>query len=75
MPALNAAWHLLNKMPENASDAQRMKWHLSHARACGCREIPKTVMVLLRAKGIQPPPRHGSSVRLASDDRDDPTNR
>ncbi len=57
MPKLNAAWHMRNKMPRNASDAQRVKWHLSHARVCGCREIPKSVMALLQAKGIEPPPR------------------
>jgi uncharacterized protein YdhG (YjbR/CyaY superfamily) len=45
---LNAAWHLRNRMPRNASLYQRVVWHLAHARACGCRPIPRSVLRLAR---------------------------
>ncbi|HEX6574410.1 MAG TPA: hypothetical protein VF042_05515 [Gemmatimonadaceae bacterium] len=31
-------------MPERATSAQRVTWHLEHARECGCRPIPGTVL-------------------------------
>jgi uncharacterized protein YdhG (YjbR/CyaY superfamily) len=45
---LNAAWHRQNRMPRRASLYQRAVWHLAHARACGCRPIPKSVLDLAR---------------------------
>jgi hypothetical protein len=27
-------------MPPRATRDQRIKWHVAHARACSCREIP-----------------------------------
>jgi uncharacterized protein YdhG (YjbR/CyaY superfamily) len=45
---LNAAWHRRNRMPRGASLYQRAVWHLAHARACGCRPIPKSVLDLAR---------------------------
>ena len=45
---LNAAWHRRNRMPRNASLYQRVVWHLAHARACGCRPIPQSVLSLAR---------------------------
>jgi hypothetical protein len=44
-------------MPKNATLEQRVKWHLVHASTCGCREIPKTVLSELRARGIAVPNR------------------
>ncbi len=40
---LNAAWHRDHRMPRNAKPAERAAWHLSHAKACGCREMPASV--------------------------------
>ena len=45
---LNAAWHRRNRMPRNATLYQRVVWHLAHARACGCRPIPESVLRLAR---------------------------
>jgi uncharacterized protein YdhG (YjbR/CyaY superfamily) len=45
---LNAVWHRRNRMPGRASLYQRAVWHLAHARACGCRPIPKSVLDLAR---------------------------
>jgi hypothetical protein len=57
MPRLNAAWHRDHPMPQPATLEQRIRWHLAHARACACREIPPTVKAELRARGIRVPAR------------------
>jgi hypothetical protein len=59
MSKLNAAWHRRHPMPKHATLEQRIRWHLGHARACGCREIPPTVRAALRARGIASPRRGG----------------
>ena len=38
--ALNAKWHARHVMPRNASDRERLRWHLEHQKHCGCRPIP-----------------------------------
>ena len=40
---LNSSWHSKHAMPRNATLEQRAKWHLAHAKHCGCRQIPATV--------------------------------
>ena len=40
---MNAAWHRKHPMPPKASVAQRVAWHVAHAKACGCRPMPATV--------------------------------
>jgi hypothetical protein len=35
--AINATWHKKHVMPDNATPAQRLKWHGAHAKHCGCR--------------------------------------
>ena len=52
MSKLNAAWHRRHPMPANATMDQRVKWHTAHAKACGCREIPGTVLTELKARGV-----------------------
>ena len=37
---MNKAWHRAHPMPARATRAQRLAWHESHAKACGCRPIP-----------------------------------
>jgi hypothetical protein len=44
---INAEWHRNNRMPENATDQQRITWHLAHARECGCRPIPDSIKQLI----------------------------
>jgi hypothetical protein len=41
---MNTEWHEQNRMPDDAGMAQRIKWHLEHARECGCRPIPESVL-------------------------------
>ena len=57
---LNKGWHQHHVMPKNASIEQRLRWHVAHARACGCRQLPPTVIAELRRRGqtIPRPLRH-----------------
>jgi hypothetical protein len=57
MARFNDRWHIRHPMPRNATLDQRVKWHLAHAVTCGCRDIPKTVLAELRARGIAIPKR------------------
>lgn len=38
---INKEWHEKNKMPKNANDEARYKWHLEHEKHCDCREMPE----------------------------------
>ena len=40
---INEAWHRAHLMPKNPSLDERVRWHVAHAEACGCRPIPDTV--------------------------------
>jgi hypothetical protein len=41
--ALNREWHKSHRMPAKATCEQRIKWHVAHAAACGCRAIPESI--------------------------------
>ena len=51
--ALNRAWHGQHRLPPRATLAQRVKWHVAHAKACGCRPMPATVVAALKKKPAQ----------------------
>ena len=55
MARTNRRWHERNRMRQNPSDQQPIEWHLAHARVCSCRPIPKGVIALMRARGIEVP--------------------
>jgi hypothetical protein len=40
MAKTNRDWHEANRMPVNATRDQRIDWHVRHACACACREVP-----------------------------------
>lgn len=50
MPKLNAEWHKKNPMPPKATLDDRVKWHLAHAKTCGCREMPESVKAELKRR-------------------------
>lgn len=52
---MNKQWHDLNKMPDKVTLEQRMRWHLEHAKQCGCRPVPSSVLEEMRKRGISPP--------------------
>jgi hypothetical protein len=37
-------------MPKRATLAQRVTWHRGHAKHCGCREIPPSLVDLVKAR-------------------------
>jgi len=59
---MNAAWHAKHIMPMRSTIAQRARWHVAHARHCGCREMPPTVRAYLAAQAA-PKRRKPISVR------------
>ena len=56
----NGLWHHKHPLSSRPSFDERIRWHLSHARACGCRAIPKHVADTLRERGIDVPARKAS---------------
>jgi hypothetical protein len=54
---INAVWHRNHRMPMGSTIGQRVQWHVAHAKACGCRAIPPTVLKELRRLGRKPPER------------------
>ncbi len=46
--AINAKWHAKNPMPRGAKMDERIRWHLAHSKACGCRPIPASVAEAIR---------------------------
>jgi hypothetical protein len=44
-------------MPMGSTLDQRVEWHVAHARACGCREMPPTVIKELKRRARQTPKR------------------
>jgi hypothetical protein len=48
--AINARWHAKNKMPKAAKIDERIRWHVAHANACGCRPIPASVAEAIRER-------------------------
>lgn len=56
---INAKWHKQHVMPMGSTLSQRVKWHVAHAKACGCREVPPTVLKELRRLGKEAPTRRG----------------
>jgi hypothetical protein len=50
MGKTDANWHAANRMPKNATDAQRIEWHKRHAEHCQCRPIPERVRELMSRK-------------------------
>jgi hypothetical protein len=59
-------------MPKNASEAQRVAWHIEHAKYCACRPIPASVKRLIdRAAAADAPPAGAGDLRplLSGGDR------
>ena len=40
MATMNQVWHDKNPLDPKAKLADRVKWHLAHQKACGCRPMP-----------------------------------
>lgn len=49
---LNKKWHLNNKMPQNPTFEDRVKWHFEHFKHCKCRDMPKSIKEELKKKNL-----------------------
>ncbi|MBU8538550.1 hypothetical protein [Falsiroseomonas tokyonensis] len=56
---MNRDWHAAHPMPEKATLDQRVAWHLEHAEACGCRDLPASLRAELARRGQAIPARKG----------------
>jgi len=45
---INAAWHKKNRMPPRPTAEQRLRWHVEHAKVCGCRKLTPEMLKKLR---------------------------
>lgn len=55
MGRINTTWHQKHRMPPRPTLEQRVSWHVAHARWCGCRAMPATVIAeLKRRDGVLP---------------------
>ncbi len=50
---INKEWHQGSPMPKNPSLADRVNWHIEHANACKCRQIPSSILKEIRKKKIK----------------------
>jgi uncharacterized protein YdhG (YjbR/CyaY superfamily) len=46
----NAAWHSTHRLPRGASLQERIRWHVAHRRACGCRPMPDSVRAAIERR-------------------------
>ncbi len=46
--AINAPWHEKHRMPRNATPAERLKWHMAHAKHCACRPFTAAMRAKLQ---------------------------
>ena len=40
---INRSWHEQNQMPKSPTLAQRIRWHVEHAKHCDCRPMPESI--------------------------------
>lgn len=45
-------WHKENKMPKNPSLEERIKWTICHAKNCGCRPIPESLLLEIKKRKL-----------------------
>jgi hypothetical protein len=52
---INRDWHDRHRMPKRATLVERVRWHVAHTRACGCRALPKSIVAELKRQGRRLP--------------------
>lgn len=45
-------WHGKNKMPQNPSLEDRIKWAIRHEKNCGCRPISKNLLEEIKKRKL-----------------------
>jgi len=51
---VNEAWHRAHILAARADFEERLDWHVAHAKACGCREMPRPMADAARHRGLLP---------------------
>ena len=64
---LNREWHRAHPMPRPASLTDRVRWHVAHAAACGCRPIPQSVARILAERRQRQVRKRGERQRERGD--------
>jgi hypothetical protein len=54
VPMVNAIWHKAHPMPAGATPQQRLRGHVAHAKACGCRKLTASMLRELRRRAKSP---------------------
>ncbi len=49
---MNVDWHQANVLGRGAAFEERLQWHVAHAKACGCRAMPKPMEEAARHRGL-----------------------
>ncbi|MGA2803184.1 MAG: hypothetical protein ABSF89_02165 [Acidimicrobiales bacterium] len=49
---LNRSWHEQHRLETKESLDDRVRWHMEHAKVCGCREIPPPVSEEIERRGL-----------------------
>jgi hypothetical protein len=52
---MNREWHKQHKMPDGATEEERIEWHREHARNCACRPAPKELLAKMEKQGAAAP--------------------
>ena len=52
MNKINAVWHKANRMPNNATLDQKIKWHLEHSKNCDCRLLSGKILEEIKKRGF-----------------------
>ena len=63
---MNAAWHKAHLMPAHPTPGQRLRWHLAHAKACGCRKLTAAMLKELRQRAEKAAPKRSGASRRAA---------
>jgi hypothetical protein len=50
---INKVWHEKHRMSKNATLIQRINWHIAHAKHCGCRQMPASIVSALERKDLK----------------------
>jgi hypothetical protein len=50
--AINTEWHKKNKMPKNATDEEKIEWHLEYGKNCACRPMPMYLREKMKQLGM-----------------------
>lgn len=52
---INATWHEKHPMPPRPTPRQRLRWHMAHAKACGCRKLTAAMLKELQRRADEAP--------------------